>query len=366
MEVIPQASSHVHALVSDIFSDQTTVQMIPLSNVRATHFLPYSDNEIQILRLSPVTGITDFVRAGIIWKAVEREQKPASRKKERAIQNIPSAACILELLLSQFPDEKDSDADDAIIIHTVDAILFHYAHDSHKINPFSSWNGAGEKGLLKTIDPLMTTSGDKESYPSWKTFYEREIIGLGQGQTGTSAGAWKMKRGHKIACCMLGWARHLQINDRNRWKDRNGFDKILDQCTYQPRPPNDVEFVSEIMRLLAARWREAVDVKNSDTNKTTRRSVRLPSTKKPTKKNVHVAKELPVKRNRGRPPGKRSPVKVGRSLGKVGRPQGKVGRPPAKVGRPPAKTCNPPRKVGRPPKKKRGRPKNIVPPPRDI
>ena len=80
MEVIPQASSHVHALVSDIFSDQTTVQMIPLSNVRATHFLPYSDNEIQILRLSPVTGITDFVRAGIIWKAVEREQKPASLK----------------------------------------------------------------------------------------------------------------------------------------------------------------------------------------------------------------------------------------------------------------------------------------------
>ena len=365
MDFTSNDSSQLHVLASEMFSNQNKFDMIPLSNVRSTHFLPYSENEIEILRLRPETGITDFVRAGIIWKAVEREQEPASRKRDRTAPNLPSSDCILELLLCQFFNENNSNTDDdAIIVHTVDAILYHYAHDSHKINPFSSWSGAGGKGLLRTMDQSMTKSRENEIQPSWRSFYEREIIGSGQNEKGTSAGSWKMKRGQKITCCLLRWARHMQINNRNRWKDRGGLEQMLDHCNHQPRLPNDIEFVSETMRLLAARWREAIDAKSIDSNLTTRRSVRSPSTKNATIRYVHVSKELPVKRSRGCPQGKRSSRKIGRP--QVKRSPGKNGRPPAKRrspgknGRPPGRAGDPPRrKVGRPPKS-RGRSKNIV------
>ena len=82
----------------------------------------------------------------------------------------------------------------------------------------------------------------------------------------------------------------MQLNKRNRLNfgkyDRSqSFDFFFDQDASLPdRPTCDVEFVSEIMRLLAARWREGTEDKKK---KRTRDTSVAPNTQK---------------RKRGRPP----------------------------------------------------------------
>jgi len=137
--------------------------------------------------------------------------------------------------LSTFHDKLPADIDgyvveeDTVLVHGIDAVLYHYATNSHRVKMSDLWNGNG----------------------------------------------CKMTKGTKVCTNLLRWSRHMQLSLRSA--------KIhsLNSCGKSPlysnylripwdnytcedaeflsrRTPNpEINFVAEIMRLLAAHWREA-------------------------------------------------------------------------------------------------------------
>jgi len=225
------------------------------------HHLPYTREELKILTLlGPQHGVTDDVRAGIIWHAIEREQLSESKNKRRPL----SSSLILNLLLSPTIHDVDDVAilkdhvidlsdDDAVLVHVVDVVLSHYALDAHKINPCESWTGAGRNiSMGKTgnkNENVNNRSGSVESW--WRSYYSMEILG-------SSKNSVRMKKGHKITSCLLSLARHMQLNERNRQGISNDIDSFTEDQDSNPlNLPKDIEFVSEVMRLMVAHWRES-------------------------------------------------------------------------------------------------------------
>ena len=152
-----------------------------------------------------------------------------SGKQEDTVLTAPaSSRSILELLSDWFDDT------DAIIVHNIDAVFGHYASKLNRINPFSSWNGAGDKGNVSIkMKKVLTDKG---------LVYH---------------GGIKMKRGHKIAACLLKWARNMQLSHERMYEPHGNclrFDHEQKLCN--EINSHYIYFVSEVMRLMAARWRE--------------------------------------------------------------------------------------------------------------
>jgi hypothetical protein len=218
------------------------------------HPLPYTRQELKILLLRTEHGVTNEIRAGIIWHAIEREQL-TNREQLRP----PTSYLITRLLLSPkkyIIDESGVDTnvsnlvgDDAILVHMIDVILSHYALDVRKINPFESWAGAWDKSIGVGKVSNKPNSGSTESW--WRSYYCTEVLGSNKINV-------KMNKGHKITACLLKWAKHMQFNDRKRWGSIFDDDPLIDDQESHPlQLPSDIEFVSEVMRLLVARWLEA-------------------------------------------------------------------------------------------------------------
>jgi len=263
--------------------------------------LYFTGNERSILEMKHDT-VPDDVIAGIIWFAVEREQQMVAKRdvieNSRLCLVIPaSSRSILELLLRQSLTSPNSlhrklyciihcledsgsmspnirfDENDAAIFHNVDVLLGHYAPKHNRINPFSSWPGAGDKGnITKDCNGLS-------SVPSFLEFYFTEIMKMNLVQTDEGQvyrGGIKMKRGHKIASSLLKWTRNMQLGPISNKSDEraafpldnsHGIGLHFDheqklrcgQKTADAIPPQHCQyiyFVSEVMRLLASRWRE--------------------------------------------------------------------------------------------------------------
>lgn len=344
--------------------------------------LPFTKTELSILRLGDEAGITDDVRAGIIWFAVERDQINSSYDTEikrlssdvllppRTKQASPRS--ILELLLvpprahptllttmNEYENgdgrgkdkntqrhsgdligrsDKESHLadDDALLVHTADVMLSHYSADSNRVDLFDTWSGAGEKGLLgcTSVGGRRNFFGEGTSSGKWwEKFYFEEVMGATWSGNGGSAGSFsggKMKRGHKLCACLLRWARRMQIcqqpsNDADgdfdglqkhlsvqspplfsdgdlsgllRWDhEREETNPVADikpgriqyDKKFSYRPDAHIDFVAELMRLMASRWREC----SIDKDKNKR--------KQPIDEGV-PSNETFVKRKRCRPP----------------------------------------------------------------
>lgn len=210
--------------------------------------LPYTREELKILTLGSEYGITDEIRASILWHAIKREQLCKDRGKKKP----PSSDSILKLLLSPKMYEVDEiDVqhynfnlvdDDAAIVHMIDVLLSHYAKEVRKINPLESWAGAWDK----TISVGKINSNNPKG-AWWRSYYVTHIVGSNNV---------KMSKGQKITVCLLHWAKHMQLNDRARWGSLSHVSSLCDEESTPIQLPNDIEFVSEIMRLFVAKWLE--------------------------------------------------------------------------------------------------------------
>ena len=160
------------------------------------------------------------------------------------------------------------DDHDGAILHSLDVVLGHYAPKLNRINPFSSWSGAGDKGNI--IKEYGSCSDP------WVDFYLTTILKVEAVRTDEGRvyrGGIKMKRGHKIASCLLRWARNMQLSFNNGFSKRARFpvnDSDDNGLTFDHEqkltefpgtaativPHQYIYFVSEVMRLMAARWRE--------------------------------------------------------------------------------------------------------------
>lgn len=244
--------------------------------------LPFTRNEIEILKLGYEAGVTYDVRAGIIWNAIERDQRSTSqnKSKQQSFTLRPaSSQAILELLLSPLTNRspccsketiKNKETrsyfadDDAVLVHSIDAVMSHYATDARRINLFESWSCAGDNGIDVNNGSDSTVTLESNDAPTaaswWKNYYSSEVIGSKKSDSSHNG---KMKRGHKITACLLRWAANMQLNNIHRQKYRcfDGTKKaVLDHDNDEIyMPASDVQFVSEIMRLLAARWRDGIE-----------------------------------------------------------------------------------------------------------
>ena len=325
-----------HILVSDLAAACNISKLRKF--VDQTTSLLFTRKEQAILLLGPQNNVPDDVHAGIIWHAVEREQFPVFQdydESDSSFQCSPpklppaSAHAILELLLgTQKPqpeiiiktkkkctktDGMPSSrffhfaSDDLALISCIDVVLSHYAVSSQRINPFNSWSGAGEKGLL--VKECRASDGKIEW---WKRYYLDHIMGgKAPSNGGLSSGSnnnGKMKRGHKIASCLLRWAKHMQLQcdtvdgivseptaEKKGFENMNGYScrqKILwdhesfgtngnGKETGECQLPVHINFVAEIMRLLAARFREGREERrrNIKRGKTKPRTVSTRSSK---------------------------------------------------------------------------------------
>ena len=244
--------------------------------------LPFTRNEIEILKLGYEAGVTYDVRAGIIWNAIERDQRSTSqnKSKQQSFTLRPaSSQAILELLLSPLTNRspccsketiKNKETrsyfadDDAVLVHSIDAVMSHYATDARRINLFESWSCAGNNGIDVNNGSDSTVTLESNDAPTaaswWKNYYSSEVIGSKKSDSSHNG---KMKRGHKITACLLRWAANMQLNNihRQRYRCFDGTKKVvLDHDNDEIyMPASDVQFVSEIMRLLAARWRDGIE-----------------------------------------------------------------------------------------------------------
>lgn len=263
------------------------------------HSLPYTREELKILSLGPSDGVTDEIRAGILWHAIEREQ--LSTKKMKC--GPPTATSILKLLLSPIVNNSNAAMganlnftelvdDDAIIVHAIDVVLSHYAMDVRKINPFESWTGAWNLSIGVGKSPLKSTpqQGSTNVSSWWRSYYRSEVLGSQRNNV-------KMNKGHKITACLLYWAKHMHLNERNRYCHQNQCQinhGLNDEAPASFGPsnvihpvevPSYVEFVSEIMRLLVARWYEA----------SANSGVKKRGTKSRPNDNINASKKSPAK-----------------------------------------------------------------------
>lgn len=126
-----------------------------------------------------------------------------------------------------------------MVLHCLDVVLATYCSKLNKVNPFTSWSGAGDKGKEFINDGTTT----------WLDYYSQTILKMKPQSNGSGwRGGSKMKRGHKITSSLLRWARSIQIN------------YVYETSSSSGNMSNDFQyiyFVSEVMRLMAARWRES-------------------------------------------------------------------------------------------------------------
>jgi hypothetical protein len=229
---------------------------MPTNETEKAHPLLFTREELKILQLGVESDVTDDIRAGVIWHAIQREQVCQNRK----VHKPPSAKAVLTLLLSPKVSQIDENEsinfcdiynDDAVIVHAVDVMLSHYEKDTRKINPFEGWAGAWDKGI--NIGKLNNGAKINSIESWWKSYYSAKILGANNTST-------KMTKGQKITACLLHWAKHMQLNDRKRWAsmgDKDSYNKESFLSSFPPQLPSNIEFVSEVMRLFAARWIEA-------------------------------------------------------------------------------------------------------------
>jgi proteasome lid subunit RPN8/RPN11 len=252
--------------------------------------LYFTTKEKEILQMD-TDAIPNDVLAGIIWLAVEREHmKPSETGSLLPASVPPSSRAILELLLRlSFTEsndmqrklyeiihslegtesENDTSSDemiifddiDAVISHKVDAVLSHYYSSKQKnINPFKSWTGAGDKGRNIDVDATDTQL-------SWAHYYLTEVLHMGYDEVENKKvykGGSRMKRGQKIAACLLKWARRMQLRPDFEavvsYNSYNEGDLMFDGKTSTqhgiPIKNGYIFVVAEVMRLLASRWRE--------------------------------------------------------------------------------------------------------------
>lgn len=256
IHAVQHPENFVHA--KDVFSREVKSEEnvnCDRKNIMQAHSLPFTREELKILTLGPSDGVTDEIRAGIIWHAIKREQ--LRTKKMR--RGPPNASSILQLLLQapsicNIEEVRNSKNcmelfdDDAIIVHVLDVVLSHYSKDLRKINPFESWSGAWNLSI-----GVGKSSNQDTTW--WRSYYQSEVLGSTRNNV-------KMNKGQKITTCLLYWAKHMQLNERKRWSkpiEVNGVG-----MGNPVELPNDVEFVAEIMRLLVARWYEASTKSNGD------------------------------------------------------------------------------------------------------
>ena len=251
------------------------------SALEHTHPLLFNDQELAILRLvEEGDSAGDSIHAGVIWHAVEREQL-AFVEDDTEIpdstalsQTPPSSSSILDLLLklpsTNAPDNvshtsidespQDLIQDDAVLVHAIDVILSHYSTDSQRIDPFGLWNGSVDKGQVdsKSFREFFREDEANGVSSDLQRHYLETILGFSPGHGVDSIGG-KMRRGHKICICLLKWARSMQLLPY-QWSETGS--SIDAKTTWDHEPPiptrkPHIFFVAEVMRLLAARWREA-------------------------------------------------------------------------------------------------------------
>lgn len=151
------------------------------------------------------------------------------------------------------------DDHDAVIFHNIDALFGHYAPRFDKTDPFSSWRGAGEKGD-------MSRDFYGSSYPKWLVYYLTKVLKMEPVETEAGIiykGGVKMKRGHKVASCLLKWARTMQLGsskDQGLAEAYHGSELLFDHeqmlrtkperadATSFPRHNQHTYFVSEVVR----------------------------------------------------------------------------------------------------------------------
>lgn len=97
--------------------------------------------------------------------------------------------------------------DDVVLIDGIDAVLGHYADSLHRVDMMETWSGSNSQN---------SNSG-------------------------------KIKKGRKLCASLLRWSRLMQPLPRRHSSGTAGHDRNLNP---------EVKFVAEVMRLLAARWRE--------------------------------------------------------------------------------------------------------------
>ena len=130
---------------------------------------------------------------------------------------------------------------DAMILHCTDVVLATYCTKLNRVNPFTSWSGAGDKGK-----EFINNGSTK---PVWVDYYCQTILKMKPQTNGPGwRGGSKMKRGHKITSSLLRWARSMQIDSAYNTSS---------SCGNMPNEFQYIYFVSEVMRLMAARWRQS-------------------------------------------------------------------------------------------------------------
>jgi hypothetical protein len=251
---------------------------------------------MQCIRFSENISSTKVSRLRLTFDA-NREQLPKSDSNEHSLISpcIPaSSRSILDLLLRQSLNSSNMldkklydiihclddvglvqqtvqlDDNDAAILHSLYVVLGHYAPKLNRINPFSSWSGAGDKGNI--------IKGYGSCSDPWVDFYLTTILKVEVLETDEGRvyrGGIKMKRGHKITACLLRWARNMQLSVKNEFDKRDRFpinDSHDGGLTFDheqklnelketavgmvPHHQRYIYFVTEVMRLMAARWRE--------------------------------------------------------------------------------------------------------------
>ncbi|KAL7504576.1 hypothetical protein ACHAXN_002181 [Cyclotella atomus] len=262
--------------------------------------LYFTDTEKTLLD-TPIESDSYDVIGGMIWYAVEREQRVTKQSEASALfppAEAPSSGAIYELILRQslepFNDLNqklyalihgvenssvtiqpvvDFQDSDAVIAHNIDAILSHYSRNPKKVSPFTSWSGALDKGNI-------AKGGCSTEFNDCRDFYLTNVLELQRVEVGSTVkyegGAKKMKRGHKVAACLLKWASAMQLSPNFDFKKRTlNFDH---EQVLQSRPVNSTShyyFVAEVMRLIAAKWRENSGKSASFTPSTTPRARRF-------------------------------------------------------------------------------------------
>ena len=242
------------------------------------HPLLFNDRELAILRLVEESDLAgDSIHAGVIWHAVEREQLALAEDATEMpgsttlSQTPPSSSSILDLLL-KLPsantssevshtaiDESPQDLvqDDAVLIHAIDVVLSHYSTDSQRIDPFGNWNGSSGDDT-KLLRGLFHDGEANDAPYDLERYYLETVLGFSPGDGVDSFGG-KMRRGHKICICLLKWARRMQLLSY-QWSEAGSAIDNKPTWDHEPSIPArkpHIFFVAEVMRLLAARWREA-------------------------------------------------------------------------------------------------------------
>ena len=336
--------------------------------------LYFTMEEKTILEMS-TESISYDVLGGIIWHAIERDQQISQEYNmddlsgHEPLDMPASSRSILELLLRKsfsgndlfdrklyemiqcigengsaiIGDDVNFNDSNAAITHSVDVVLSHYASKSKRVNPFTTWSGAGDKGTV-----IKDSASSTYINFFWRDFYMTKILRMTPSTSNNNGvksyqGGNKMKRGHKMTACLLRWAYCMELSpgfdtscderapfSYDLSKHENGVSFDHEKAWLEERAKAKKEimqgnnehvyiyFVAEIMRLLAARWREG----RIAPPKRAKPTSSLPTKKRgrpKTSESSGIDTSSP-KRGPGRPP-KKSADKRGSSGRSVGRPR---------------------------------------------